>query len=354
MRHLVGRCFKRACAAGVVALCSTLHAATGARAEPGSEGMAGGPAGAANARATSGEVVLSFVGDIMLDSRPGAAVAKGVDAFAGVGAELLAADLAIGNLECPVARGGAAVSKRWTFRADPRVLPLLGRYFGAVSLANNHSGDYGKGALVETMQHLAAHSLPFFGAGVDLEGAHRPLFVTRRGVRIALLGYNEFLPRAFEAGPSTPGVAWSEDEQVVHDIRQARAAGADLVIPFMHWGFEHEREASRRQRELAHAMIEAGADAVIGAHPHVTQPIEIFRGKVIAYSLGNFVFDGFSEAEARVGWMLTLRLGRSGVSRWHTRVVRLDEDGLPRLDARAASPCGDALRQALCPHDGVR
>lgn len=295
-----------------------------------------------NAAAARADVVVSFVGDVMLDSRPGAVVANRIDPFAAVANELLAADLAIGNLECAVARGGQAVSKRWTFRADPRVLPYVARYFGAVSLANNHTGDYGKGALVETMQHLAQQSLPFFGAGVNLESAHRALLLSRNGVRIALLGYDEFMPRAFEAGPATPGVAWSEDEQVTYDIRQARAAGADLVIPFMHWGFEHEREPSLRQRELAHEMIDAGADAVIGAHPHVTQPIEIFHGKVIAYSLGNFVFDGFSEEEARTGWLLRLRFGKGGLSHWYTRVVRLDDDGLPHIDAHAPSPCGDA------------
>lgn len=159
-------------------------------------------------------------------------------------------------------------------------------------------------------------------------------------------GYDEFMPRAFEGGPATPGVAWSEDEQVIYDIRQARAAGADLVISFIQRGFEHEREASPRQRELAHKTIEAGADAVEGAHPHMTQPVQIFHGEVIAYSLGNFVFDGFSEEQARTGRLLTLRFGKSGLSRWYTRVVRLEGDGLPRIDAHAASPAAMRTTQA--------
>jgi poly-gamma-glutamate capsule biosynthesis protein CapA/YwtB (metallophosphatase superfamily) len=94
----------------------------------------------------------------------------------------------------------------------------------------------------------------------NLEQAHRPLWIERRGLRIAVLAYNEFKPRSFEAGADWPGIAWSEDSQVVADIRAARAAGADLVIPFMHWGWERERQASARQRQLARLMIDAGAD----------------------------------------------------------------------------------------------
>lgn len=296
----------------------------------------------------SREVVMSFVGDIMLDGGPGAAIGRGIDPFADFASELRAAQLAVGNLECPVASGGQAIAKRWTFRADPRVLPVLVSHFGAVSLANNHTGDFGKAALVETMQHLQAQSLAYFGAGLNLEAAHRELLVELNGVRVALLGYDEFLPRVFEAGPSVPGVAWSEDELVTYDIRRARRNGAELVIPFMHWGWEHQSEPSQRQRELAYRMIDAGADAVIGAHPHVIQPVELYRGKVIAYSLGNFVFDGFSEGAARIGWLLTLRFGADRVWRWQTQVAHLDEEGLPRRDDLALSPCGDSQRQWSC------
>jgi poly-gamma-glutamate capsule biosynthesis protein CapA/YwtB (metallophosphatase superfamily) len=87
-----------------------------------------------------------------------------------------------------------------------------------------------------------------------------------QGLRVAVLAYNEFKPRSFEAGADWPGIAWSEDSQVVADIRAARAAGADLVIPFMHWGWEREPQASARQRQLARLMIDAGADLVVGGH----------------------------------------------------------------------------------------
>jgi poly-gamma-glutamate capsule biosynthesis protein CapA/YwtB (metallophosphatase superfamily) len=291
-------------------------------------------------RAEGALVTLAFVGDIMLDGAPGASIAAGVDPFERFASELGHADAAIGNLECAVATGGVPIEKIYTFRAEPRVVPVLARHFAAVTLANNHSGDYGTGALLETMGLLEQSSVPFFGAGRDLAQAHRALVIERRGIKIALLGYDEFLPRRFEAGPSRPGVAWSEDEEVVSDIRAARAAGADIVIPFMHWGWEYEPAPCPRQRELAHRMLDAGADAVIGSHPHVTEGAEYYRGKPIVYSLGNFVFDGFDDDEARVGWLATLTLGKSGVVSWSTEVARIDDRGLPTPDPNTPSPCG--------------
>jgi poly-gamma-glutamate synthesis protein (capsule biosynthesis protein) len=288
------------------------------------------------------EFTLVFAGDIMLDELPGEAAARGEDPFAALASLLDGADLAVGTLECAVAEGGKAVEKEFTFRAHPRVLDVVARHFGAVSLANNHSSDFGAAGLLQTMERLRAARIQFFGAGKNLIEAHRPLIVERKGVRVALLGYNEFQPRWFEAGPSTPGVAWSEDEQILRDIRTARTAGAHVVIPVIHWGWEHETLPCSRQRKLARVLIDAGADAVVGGHPHVTQGAEIYRGKLILYSLGNFVFNGFEGEEANTGWLLHLTLGRRGVRRWHTIVVRLDERGLPRVDAAAASPCGDA------------
>jgi poly-gamma-glutamate synthesis protein (capsule biosynthesis protein) len=288
------------------------------------------------------DVNLVFAGDIMLDELPGEAAARGEDPFAALAPLLDGADLAVGNLECAVAEGGKAADKQFTFRAHPRVLDVVARHFGAISLANNHSADFGATGLLQTMDRLRAARIPFFGAGKNLREAHRPLIVERKGVRVALLGYSEFQPRWFEAGPSTPGVAWSEDEQILRDMRAARAAGAHIVIPVIHWGWEHEPLPCPRQRRLARALIDAGADAVVGGHPHVTQGADIYRGKLILYSLGNFVFNGFESQAANTGWLLRLTLDRRGIRRWHTVVIRLDERGLPRVDQAAASPCGDA------------
>jgi poly-gamma-glutamate synthesis protein (capsule biosynthesis protein) len=283
---------------------------------------------------------LAFVGDIMLDELPGEAIAAGRDPFEAFAAILARADYVIGNLECVIATGGEKVDKPFNFRAHPRCIPVLKRHFDAVSLANNHSGDYGKDALVECFQLLKDGEVPYFGAGNNVKEAHQPLLIEPGGLRIAVLGYNEFNPRSFTAGPDAPGCAWSEDDLVVADIKAARKEHkADLVIPFMHWGREY-REATDRQRQFARTMIDAGADVVVGAHPHVTQGAEEHGGKPIVYSLGHFCFNGFERPASFIGWALRLTLDKQGVVAWDTVLARLDEQGIPVPDFSAGGPCG--------------
>jgi poly-gamma-glutamate capsule biosynthesis protein CapA/YwtB (metallophosphatase superfamily) len=312
---------------------------------------------AAWAEANTPAVSLVFVGDIMLADSPGKVIKRGEDPFAPFAAILKSADIRIGNLECVVATGGSAEEdKPYTFRAAPRSLDFVKRHFDAVGLANNHTGDFGPKAFAEMLGLLDKAGIGYFGGGADLARAHTPLIIERKGLRIALLAYDEFFPRSFEADVDKPGVAWSEDEQVRHDIKLARTQyHADLVIPFMHWGWEHESLASARQRQLARAMIDAGADAVVGGHPHVTQDVEQYRGKPIIYSLGNFVFDGFSSLDNNTGWLLRLDLDRQGVRAWQTTVAHMGREGVP-VPARAkvgatAGACWERGAQAAgaCP-----
>lgn len=278
----------------------------------------------------AGPVQIVFVGDIMLDDGPGQVIAAGRDPLAAFAPHLAAADLRIGNLETPIATTGKPTeSKIYNFRAHPRVLPVLQGRFDALSVANNHSGDYGAQAFMETLAHVKSIGITPFGGGRNLVEAHRPYWAEKNGLRIAILAYNEFKPRSFAAGPHWAGVAWSEDSLVVADIRAARAAGADIVIPYMHWGWEREPEPTLRQRNMARLMIDAGADAVIGNHPHVTQGTEIYRDRLIVYSLGNFVFDGFELPAAKLGWLLTLTVDETGVKDWHITEAAIDAEGTP-------------------------
>lgn len=298
-------------------------------------------------------VSIVFVGDIMLADTPGQVIRHGGDPFRQVDGLLSSADIRIGNLECTVATGGRPeAGKVFTLRAHPRVLRVLGRHFDGLSLANNHSGDFGPAAFAEMIGHLERADIGFFGGGRTLADAHRPLIVERHGIRIAFLGYNEFMPRRFEADEDKAGVAWSEDAQVRFDIANARQReGADVVIPVMHWGWENEAVANDRQRALARLMIDAGADAIVGGHPHVVQDIEIYRGKPVFYSLGNFVFDGFTRPENNTGWILRLDVDRHGPLTWRIDVVRIDAKGIPhptgkpgacwRAGMSAAAPCGE-------------
>lgn len=286
---------------------------------------------------------IIFVGDLMLDDGPGRVIASGRDPLAAVAPLLAQADYRIGNLETAVATTGEPIpKKRFTFRAHPRVLSVLRGRFDALAVSNNHSCDYGSAAFLETLSHLDAGGIAYFGGGRNLSAAHTPLWIERHGLRIAVLGYSEFKPRQFEAGSNWPGIAWSEDSHVVNDIHAARAAHADRIIIFMHWGWEKESNPVSRQRQLAHLMIDAGADIVIGGHPHIVQNSEYYKGHLIVYSLGNFVFDSFDKPEFRTGWILRLTFDKSGFIAWNTVAVIVDDEGVPTPQSGAKTPCGRA------------
>lgn len=294
---------------------------------------------------------LVFAGDVVLNADAGHLIQRGGDPFSDFSSVFSNADIRLANLECVVTTKGAAGQKIYSFRAHPRVLPVLKRHFDAVALANNHSGDFGREAFADMLVRLRQNGIAQFGGGHNLAQAHAPLMLERQGLRIALLSYNEFMPRSFEADHNTPGIAWSEDEQVVADIQQARSVHrADLVIPVMHWGWENEVVSNPRQRQLARTMIDAGADVVIGGHPHVTQEIEFYQGKPIVYSVGNFVMKDTDNANQRVGWVLRMQIDRQGVRQLDTVVARLNMKGIPRRDRSTPSPCwqrGQAL-SGLC------
>lgn len=276
-----------------------------------------------------GTVSLAFVGDIMLDGGPGHAIASGRDPFAACERLLLDADFTIGNLECVIGQRGRQVLKAYTFRAAPDAARHLARYFSAVSLGNNHAGDFGAEGLVESLRILDEHRIPAFGAGHSLAAARAARVLEKDGFRIAVLGCNGFRPEPSAAGPATPGVAPLVEADLLADIAAA-ARTADAVVPFVHWGPEACPQPRDGDIQLARRMIEAGAAAVIGSHPHVTQTVDVHRGAPILYSLGNFVFDYFPEDPPQwTGWVATLTFRKGQPVGLTTRAVVLDPAGLP-------------------------
>ena len=284
-----------------------------------------------SARAENPPVRIVFAGDIMLDGGPGHLVTNGGDPFADVAAALRDADLTVGNLECAIVKKGHAVDKPYTFRGPEKALPLLKQHFAAVSLANNHAGDWGKAGFLTELELLRETKLPYFGGGANTREAHQPLVLTARGRRVAFLGYNDFPPRSFAAGPSSPGTAWLVEKDVIADIKAAHA-GADIVLLFLHWGEELEPEATPDQKALARKLIDAGADAVIGGHSHVTQSVEWHNNRPIVYSLGNFVFDYYPyDPPVWRGWMVKLTFGKAERPTLDLIPVELDKAGIPHL-----------------------
>jgi len=277
-------------------------------------------------------VNMVIVGDIMLGGAPAKVMRRGQDPFAHVAPILKAADIRIGNLECVISnKGEPEPEKPNVFRVHPRAVRYLSRHFDAVGLANNHSGDFGPVAFADMLSRLRQAGVGMYGGGDNLLRAHQPFIIEKKGLRVAVLGFNEFQPRSFEADHDKPGIAWSEDEQVLRDIAWARGPGrADVVVAVMHWGWE-EPIANQRQRQLARLMIDAGVDAVVGGHPHLVQDTEVYAGKPVFYSLGNFVFEGFDKPVNNTGWMVQLQLTKLGVQRWKVVEVHIDKQGLPRL-----------------------
>lgn len=300
------------------------------------------------AAASQNDVTIVIVGDVMLDRRPGEGIASRIDPlfpFRGTAHILQAADLAIGNLEVVIADSGVAVPKAYNFRAPPRTLEVLkSAGIDAVSVANNHSGDYGTAAFAEMLHHLTAADIGYAGGGMNLSEARRSWTREVRGTRIALLAYNEVELRSYEATEDRPGLAWLVDERVRQDIAAAKRS-ADFVIVYPHWGLEYRFLPTERQRQAGRMMIDAGADIVVGAHPHVIQTAEYYGGKWIIYSLGNFVFDDFMDVEAeldepsRRSWILQLRVRKNQLIAWHTSTARTDDMGEPEIVPEAHEPC---------------
>lgn len=259
---------------------------------------------------------LDAVGDVNLGDLPGAQIDRFGPTWpwASVGPVLRAADLAFANLECAISKRGSAWDKQFTFRGRAGSLRAAGGAGGldVVNLANNHAVDFGRLALLDGLRTARKSGIVPVGAGADAAQAYRPAVVERLGLRIAFVGFSEVLPFEFRAGPATPGVAWAFRDRVRAGVRAARAQ-ADVVVATFHWGIERQRTESAGQRALARLALAGGATAVIGAHPHVQQPVRrVGRRRLVAYSLGNFVFGARSPGTSQTR-ILTLGIGADGI-----------------------------------------
>ncbi len=177
----------------------------------------------------------------------------------------------------------------------------------AVSLANNHSMNTGRQGLLDTIDALDARGIRHTGAGKDLATAREPVVLSVKGVRIAMLGYNGVSANADGATDRSAGTVPLDMDILAEDMARAKDR-ADVVIPFFHWSVEYTSVPTAEQVQFAHAAIDLGAAAVIGSHPHWVQATEIYRGKQIIYSLGNFVFDQEWSIETKQGAMAELLL----------------------------------------------
>ena len=275
---------------------------------------------------------ILFVGDIMLDGGPGHLVANGKDPFKACAHFFEGVDLSIGNLECVLGDGGEQQLKPYVFHGAQDSPRFLKKYFQAVSLANNHSMDYGPAGMEEMLSVLEREKIPYFGGGRNLNQANSPFVIEIKGHKIAILGFNEFRARDYAATKNMAGNAPLSDHAVVKAVTNAREKlGCNVVIPYLHWGQEMTPTPRPDQEISSRKWIDSGATAVIGSHPHVTQTIESYRGSPIIYSLGNFVFDYFPVDPLEwIGWVAIIQIEPSGTVSLEIKTVVLDPAGCPK------------------------
>ena len=258
----------------------------------------------------SPEITLIFIGDIMLDRGVEWAINKYGKKdwkfpFLKIADNLKEADILFGNLEGPISNKGIKVGSIYSFRTDPKVIEGLNYAgFDILSVANNHIFDYSWVAMEDSFKRLKEAGIDYVGGGFNENEAYSPVIKEIRdpssirgskSVKIAFLAYNNLGSKYWEATVERSGISWLTEERLVEDIKKAKSK-ADIVIISMHFGEEYQTKANFFQKLLARAAIDAGADLIIGHHSHVVQEIEEYKGKYIAYSLGNFVFDqGFSK-----------------------------------------------------------
>lgn len=258
------------------------------------------------------------------------------------------ADLVLANLENPLTEVGKPTPGKCTLRGDPGwalVMKEVG--FSLVSLANNHMMDYGPEGLFNTIEALESAGIKHVGAGMNVEEAYAPIIVQIKERNIAFFARSSVIVTSPSyAGPTTPGVAFLDMDELKDGIAQSRKV-ADQVIVLLHWGVEEYAYPAPAQIDLARQLIVAGADVLIGHHPHVLQGMHRIEKGLVAYSLGNFLFDEFiwntggaskdmlitlSESN-RKGMILQMSWDRTGladVSKVFTRInsrgIILDDD----------------------------
>ncbi len=254
---------------------------------------------------TTKKLSIFAAGDIMLDRTMLLLAQKNNDfgyAFRMISSTLKNADIRIANLEGPITTNKSTANivnggRGLNFTFSPQVTTTLKENFDILSLANNHTTNFGFEGLEQTKYFLDGAEIAWFGDPNNREGQKLSEIIEKNGITVGFVGYHQLVEQGFE--------------HVIAEIRRIRPE-VDLLVAYPHWGFEYVTSTpSPLQKKEAHEMIDAGVDIIIGTHPHVIQPIEMYTGKIIFYSLGNFVFDQYFSLETMQGLLLKLEIEKN-------------------------------------------
>ena len=265
------------------------------------------------------EVSLIAVGDISYSRGVERIVKKQNDInypFLKIGDYLKNADLVFGNLETPITEGREINDFEMIFRSNPLTEKALKlNNFSILSLANNHTPNFGEKGLKDTFFYLGKEGIKYVGAGENEKTAYQPVYIEKKGIKFAFLAYNDFdvVPLSYKATENYAGTAFMETEKMIEAVKKAKQK-SDFVIVSMHSGNEYVNKPNSSQVNFAHSAIDAGADLVIGHHPHVVQILEKHKDKYIFYSLGNFIFDQ-QASETRKGLMIKVYFTKDEITK---------------------------------------
>lgn len=277
--------------------------------------------------AVSSVVSLIAVGDIMLSRDVATKIKENQDyqhPFLKTADLLKNADLTFGNLESPITLGRSIQTNEMVFRADPEVTEGLNYAgFDVLSLANNHTLNFGEKGLTDTFRYLKEAGIDFVGAGETVSDANLPLIKEVRGMKFAFLAYSY-------VGSASSLVAFMDPEKMEKAVKEAREK-SDFVIVSMHAGTEYQFVPDKNQRDFAQKAVDAGAILVIGHHPHVVQLIEEYNNGYILYSLGNFVFDQMWSQETKEGLVAQIIFHKDGIEKIEFYPVIIEDFAQPRL-----------------------
>ncbi|MBI4727051.1 CapA family protein [candidate division TA06 bacterium] len=296
----------------------------------------------------SGPVSILAVGDVMTGGSMASWVNdSGVNyPFANTRSLIRQADIAICNLEAPYGVKGKAFKKKFVFLVPPRLAAgIKNAGFDAVALANNHMMDYGPEPLKVTLALLDSLGIAHSGAGMNLADARKPAVVERRGIKIAFLSYSRVHPVQFWASTKKPGTAPAYENQIKEDIKRSQEL-ADIVVVSFHWGAELMETPKQYQKDLAHLCIDNGADMVLGHHPHILQGLELYQGKLIAYSLGNFAF-GSRSRKCTESVILKTNFDSTGLKRIELMPLCVDNNKVFFKPTPLSGPEGFAVLENL-------
>jgi poly-gamma-glutamate capsule biosynthesis protein CapA/YwtB (metallophosphatase superfamily) len=260
-------------------------------------------------------ITMTFAGDAMLDRRVRTSVNKN---FGGDYNELFKNvdifkndDISFLNLEGPVSDVGKNVGSIYSFRMDPSVIGVLANTgIDIVSFANNHVGDYSMIAFKDTLRRLQDGNMLFTGAGLNYDYAIEPTVIEKNNIKTCFLGFSDVGPVWIKATKSSPGILLANDPNF-EDIVYKASMKCDVLAVSFHFGEEYKPHTTR-QEKLAQKAIDSGADIVVGAHPHVAQDIQIYKGKPIMYSLGNFMFDQYFSEPTMQGLIVQMKVYKTG------------------------------------------